>query len=255
MKPEIRRERIVDLVRERERVTVDDLSGLLGSSRETIRRDLTDLANRGHVRKFHGGAMLPDGQREGSFPVRLGEAVSEKRAIARAAAALFKQGDTIFIDVGTTTLLFVEELSKCQGLTVITNGPRIAQIMAGKGNEIFVIGGEYKTDPEEMVGALAVEQIGRFHASHAVITVGGLSQSGAMDFRLDETQIARAMIRQADHVTVIADRSKLGRNALFQVCTLEEIDRLVIDAPPPSDLVQSLGAAGVELVLADRSGR
>ena len=116
MKPGIRRERIVDLVRERERVSVDDLAALLGSSRETIRRDLTELAGRGLIRKVHGGAMMPEVPREGAFPARLSEAIREKRAVARAAAALFGAGDTLFIDTGTTTLLFAEELARRPGV-------------------------------------------------------------------------------------------------------------------------------------------
>jgi DeoR family glycerol-3-phosphate regulon repressor len=250
MKPEIRRERIIDLVRERERVSVDDLADLLGSSRETIRRDLTELADRGHVRKFHGGAMMPDVHREGAFPIRLSEAIREKRAVARAAAALFGPGDTIFIDMGTTTLLFAEELARRPDITVITNSPQIAQIIAAGGGKVFVIGGEYRADVGEMIGSLAVEQIARFHAAHAVITVGGLGQSGAMDFLLDEAQIARAMVGQARFVTVIADGSKLGRMALFQVCPLGQIDRLVVDVAPGGALAQALAAAGVEVVVA-----
>jgi DeoR family glycerol-3-phosphate regulon repressor len=255
MKPVFRRERIIDLVRERERMAVDELAELLGSSRETIRRDLTALADRGRLRKFHGGAMLPEMYREGSFPARLSESVREKRAIARTAASLFKPGDTIFIDVGTTTLLFAEALAHQNGLTIITNGPRIGRIMAQAGSQVFVIGGEYRLDADEMVGALSAEQIARFHASHVVLTIGGLSRNGAMDYSLDEAQVARAMIAQARHVTIIADGSKLGRDALFQVCPLDAIDRLVVDISPDVGLGQTLAEAGVEVIIAEPAER
>ncbi|MDQ0391939.1 DeoR/GlpR family DNA-binding transcription regulator [Labrys monachus] len=253
MKPGIRRERIVDLVREHERMSVDDLAGLLGSSRETIRRDLTELDGRGHIRKVHGGAVMPEAPREGAFPARLSEAIREKRAVARAAAALFGEGDTLFIDTGTTTLLFAEELARRPGITVITNGPQIARTVAAGGGKVFVIGGEYRADVGEMTGSLAVEQIARFHAAHAVITVGGIGRDGAMDFLLDEAQVARAMVAQARSVTVIADGSKLGRMALFQVCPLGRIDRLVVDVRPEGSLAEALTSAGVEVVVADPS--
>lgn len=250
MKPGQRREQIVALVRERERVTVDELAALLGGSRETIRRDLGALADRGRLRKIHGGAMLPDSLHEGRFADRLVEAVAEKRLVAAAAAALFEPGTTIFIDVGTTTLMFAEALVGRADLTIITNGLEIARVLAGSGNKIFVIGGEFAADTAEMVGALAVEQIGRFYAAHAVITVGGLSERGAMDFQLEEAQVARAMIAQARLVTIIADTSKLQREALFQVCPLDAIDRLVVDRPPAPDFVRALEKAGVELIIA-----
>jgi DeoR family glycerol-3-phosphate regulon repressor len=250
MKPGQRREQIVALVRERERVTVDELAALLGGSRETIRRDLGTLADRGRLRKIHGGAMLPDSLHEGRFADRLVEAVAEKRLVAAAAAALFEPGTTLFIDVGTTTLMFAEALVGRADLTIITNGLEIARVLAGSGNKIFVIGGEFAADTAEMVGALAVEQIGRFYAAHAVITVGGLSERGAMDFQLEEAQVARAMIAQARQVTIIADTSKLQREALFQVCPLDAIDRLVVDRPPAPDFVRALEKAGVELIIA-----
>ena len=250
MKPDHRRERIVEVVRERARITVEDLADLLGSSRETIRRDLTQLADDGRLRKFHGGATLPEPHREGPFADRMAESVREKRAIAAVAAGLFPPGSTLFIDVGTTTQMFAEALAGRPDLTVITNGAVIARILGESGTKVFGIGGEYHPDTGEMLGALAVEQIGRFYATHAVITVGGLSERGAMDFQLDEAQLARAMIAQARIITIIADSSKLQRDALFQVCPLDTIDRLVVDRPPDSELAMALEAAGVEVIIA-----
>jgi DeoR family glycerol-3-phosphate regulon repressor len=250
MKPEQRRERIVDIVLQRERVSVDELADTLGSSRETIRRDLGLLADDGRIRKFHGGASVWEKQREGPFNDRMGEAVREKRAVAAAAAALFESGSTILVDVGTTTLMFAEALAGRTDVTVITNGLSIARILSEGGTKVFVIGGELRADTGEMVGTLAIEQIGRFYASHAVITVGGLSSRGAMDFDLDEAQIARAMISQARTLTVIADGSKLQRDALFQVCALDAIDRLVLDRMPGQELSRALEAAGVDIIIA-----
>src|SRR5258707_722644 len=102
IKPEQRRERILDLIRERERMTVDALADELTISRETIRRDLTELTGRGQLRKFHGGATLAEMRGEGAFQVRMSEALREKRSVARTAAALFGPGDTVLIDTGST---------------------------------------------------------------------------------------------------------------------------------------------------------
>lgn len=250
MKPTVRRERITDILRERERVNVDDLAVLLETSRETIRRDLSELADDGVVRKFHGGAALIENFREGPFAKRQSESVQSKRIVARAAAALYQPGDSIFIDTGSTTIVFAEELARLSGITVITNGPRIAHILAEAGNDVFVVGGEYRPEVGEMVGELAIEQISRFHASHAVLTVGGLTETGVMDYRLDEAQIARTMVQQATKVTVIADSSKLGRNALFQVCSLSSINQLVVDAEPEPNLRAAMNEAGVEVIIA-----
>ncbi len=251
VKPDVRRDRIVDLVRERYRITVEELADLLTMSRETVRRDLTLLADSGRLRKVHGGATLPEIHREGHFADRMTSAVRAKRAVAAAAAAIFPPGSTIFVDVGTTTLVFAEALSARADLTVVTNGVDIARKLASSGVKVFLVGGELKPGTGEVLGSMAVEQIGRFYASDVVLTVAGLNDRGAMDYQLDEAQIARAMIDQARVLTVIADASKLGRDALFQVCPLEAIDRLVVDRAPHPELALALEAAGVTVIVAD----
>lgn len=253
MRPEERRTRIVDLVRERERVSVDALAEELDASRETIRRDLTDLAERGALRKFHGGAMMPDLPREGAFQTRMSESLREKRSVAHAAAALFQRGDTLLIDTGSTTILFAEELSRCPPMTIVTNSFAIAQIMGRPevDHKVFILGGEFNSEVGESLGAITVEQISLYHTDHAVITVGGIDRGGMMDFSIEEARVARAMIAQARTLTVVADSSKFERTALFQVCALDEVDRLVVDKVPTGALSAALEAARVEVVLAE----
>ncbi|OKO43471.1 hypothetical protein AM469_001557 [Pseudomonas aeruginosa] len=127
MRPEERRRHILELLRQRERISVDELARTLSTSQETIRRDLAALAEQGLVSKFHGGPPLPpSGEHENAFQTRMNEHAQEKRAVARYAAGLFGRGDSIFIDTGTTTLLFARELARQSHLTVITNSLLIA---------------------------------------------------------------------------------------------------------------------------------
>ncbi len=104
MRPNERRQHILELLRQRERISVEELARITATSQETIRRDLSDLAESGLVTKFHGGAALPPtGEHENTFQTRMNEHAQEKRAIGRYAAGLFCAGDSIFIDTGTTT--------------------------------------------------------------------------------------------------------------------------------------------------------
>ena len=249
MSPEQRRDRIVEMVRAQGRVTTDALAEALEASRETVRRDLAELSERGRLRKVHGGALAAEARDEGAFSARLSERTAEKRAIARTAAGLFNPGETLFLDVGTTTLLLAEALTDRAGLTVITNGVEIARLLTVSA-KVFLIGGEYRADAAETVGALATAQIAGFYAAHAVITVGALGAEGARDFALEEAEVARAMIARARSLTVVADHSKLGREALFQGCPLAEIDRLVSDREPPPGMRRRLEEAGVKIVVA-----
>ncbi|MCK0196622.1 DeoR/GlpR family DNA-binding transcription regulator [Ancylobacter sp. 6x-1] len=256
MTPRQRRDRIVELVRQHERMSVDALAEQLAASRETIRRDLAELDGRGWLRKVHGGASLPEpGSQgrvaEGPFSERLRENGPAKRAIARRAAALFRPGDSLFVDTGTTTLCFAEELALARGLTVITNSTPIAALAArGEGSTVFLIGGRYRESGGENLGPIAIEQLQRFHALHAVLTIGAIGRDGVSDFDEAEAEIARMMIRQARSVTVLADGSKFAGAGIFSVAPLAEIDRLVTDAPPPAAMADRLIADGVEVLLA-----
>ncbi len=254
MRPNDRRAQILALLRHERKASVDRLAERLGASRETIRRDLADLAEQGVVRKFHGGAALiaTASAVEGSFQKRRLENVPQKRAVAARAARLFRPGDTLFVDTGTTTVAFAEELAQSRGLTIMTNSVAVAQIVARGADDarVFLIGGQYADEAAEMLGALAIQQIQQFHAGDAVLTVGAIETDGIFDYAIDETEIARAMIGQARRVTVLADASKLGRGGLFQVCPLGRIDRLVIDRAPDCPQIEAVHRAGVELIVA-----
>lgn len=253
MKPAARREQIVRLVRENQRISVEDLAAMLGSSKETVRRDLSNLAEEGQIRKVHGSAVVPDALTENSFVARMTEGASQKRTIGKRASQLFKSGDTLFIDTGTTTLIFAEYLAEHSGLTIVTNSTAIAKVLGqGRGkNKIFLLGGEYRDESSQNVGSFVLEQISRFRADYAVLTVGAISQVGAMDFSLDEADVALAMVRHAKSVTVLADSSKLGREALFPWSPLSGISRLVTDdGSIEKSLLSALSIAGVEVVIA-----
>lgn len=243
---------IVDTVAQRGRVSVDELAQLHGVSPETIRRDLVALDRARLLRRFHGGAAALSADQEGPFSLRMSDHVAEKRRIARRAAKLFQPGDSLFIDTGSTTLAFADELARIPGLTVITNCERIAQAVSrASGSGVVLIGGAYRPEARECLGPLAIDQIRRLHVQHCVLTIAGLhSQSGAMDFDIAEAEVARAMIEGADRLTILADSSKFERRALIDVCDLAAIDRLVSDSAPPSALATACRANSVEVIAA-----
>ncbi len=251
--PEDRRRRILALMAGNQQITVNRLSDELDVSKETVRRDLRELAERRLLRKVHGGAVTAQTAHESEFSRRLTQQRSEKQRIAEAAAALFEAGDSLFIDAGTTTAIFAAALAKRRGLTVITNSVDVAaELWRGQGrNRVHLLGGAYRGDPAQSVGPQTIEQIAGFRADHAVLTIGAVdSAAGFLDFDMDEARIAEAMMRRAGAVTVLADRSKLGRVALVKVCGLEAVSRLVTDARPPRALGKALRAAGVDVVVA-----
>ena len=253
MKQEKRQSRILEFLMQEKQVRVEELAQRLTVSRETIRRDLAALANRGKVQKVHGGAVLPQGGSEGPFQQRMAENSGAKMRMARLAAGLFRAGETLFVDTGSTTLFLAQELGLVRDLTVVTNSCPVAQAVSasGGGNRVFLLGGAYNADNRQSVGAMVTEQIQVFHAHHAVLTIGALNElSGAMNYNIEEAQIARAMIEHSRSLTILADCSKFNALAAFRVCPLSGINRLVCDAEPSGALQEKLDEAGVEILVA-----
>ncbi len=254
MEPEHRRTGILAALAVAGRVTVNELADLLEVSRETIRRDLAELEEAGRLRKVHGGAVsAPPIQYEfgpeSSFQVRMQEHAEAKRHIARTAAALLKPGDTVFIDTGSTTVVFAEEIAHKAGLTVITNSGIIAGLASrGEGARVIHLGGEYRADGAETVGPVTVEQIERYQATHAVLTIAGLTEFGGQDADPAEAEIARAMARRSGEVILLADSSKFCRGFPYTAVDLSRVTRLVANERPEARLADALHAAGVDVI-------
>ena len=254
MTPTERRDAILRKVQTGHRLVVEGLAAEFTSSRETIRRDLAELDRQGLLRRVHGGATAsPRKQEEGPFQNRMRQQVAVKRAIARHMAKALLPGDSFFIDTGSTTLFLAEEIAKLNQLTVITNSADIAELcQRGEGNRVILIGGEFRGPGRETVGAMALAQIGQLRAARAILTVAAVTERGVFDIDPQEAEVARAMVAQADEVTILADATKMGRAGVFEVCPMARVGRIVTDVLVGSlrDVAESFGVQ-VEVVVTD----
>ncbi|MCP4877180.1 MAG: DeoR/GlpR transcriptional regulator [Gammaproteobacteria bacterium] len=251
MRPRDRQFRIIDIVRTRGRVSVEELSRTFATSAETIRRDLTFLASTGKIQKVHGGAVPVRDFGEGPFAQRMQLNGPAKRTIAQLARRLVAPGDTLFIDTGSTTLVIAEELAGIDDLTVITNSTAIARAITSANETVrmYLLGGSYNEDNRQTCGRMALDQLNSFHGNLAIITVVAIAAgSGAMDYSCDEAEIASAMIARSDKVILLADSSKFDRVAPFVVASFDQIDTLVCEKPPQGALAHCLHEANVEIV-------
>jgi DeoR family glycerol-3-phosphate regulon repressor len=249
MKPHERQPRIEAIIRQEGAVSVEMLAARFDVSAETIRRDLGNLAERGRVQKVHGGARRPYLIREATHDVRATAAAEAKAAIGRRLADAVAPGETLFIDTGSTTLAAAAALASVPDLTIITNSCRLADRLCASGSDaaIHLLGGRYGADNAQTTGIAVIEQLQGFRADRAILTVAALDPDlGAMDASLDEAQIARAMIRHARSVTILADASKFGRQAAFAVCAPEDIDLIISDEQLDKAHREALKAKGVD---------
>ena len=250
MKPHERQPQIEAIIRREGEVSVEVLAQRFDVSPETIRRDLGQLAERGRVQKVHGGARRPRLIHEPSHDQREVIAREAKAAIGRRLAGAVEPGETIFVDTGSTTLAAAETLASVPNLTIVTNSCRLAERIAGAGTDatIHLLGGRYGADNAQTTGIAVIDQLQAFRADRAILTVAALDpELGAMDASLDEAQIARAMVRNARSLTVLADATKFGRHAAFAVCATEDIDLIISDGQLDKAHREALKDKGVEL--------
>jgi DeoR/GlpR family transcriptional regulator of sugar metabolism len=248
LKPRDRQSRILDVVARDGETTVDALALSFNVSAETIRRDLTVLAETGALQKVHGGARRLRLYAEGSFQERMADHAQAKAIIAEKLAGVIEPGETLFMDTGSTTLIAAEALVRVPRLTVITNSLRIAQVMGrGEGTRVFLLGGRLAPDNAETVGAMALDHIARFQADLAVVSPAALDAQGPMNADPDEAEVSRAMIAASARTILLAHAAKIGRKAAFRICRMDEVGMLVTDEQTGDAFAAALAAAGVEI--------
>ncbi|MER5439710.1 DeoR/GlpR family DNA-binding transcription regulator [Streptomyces sp. NPDC002790] len=246
-----RHRRIVAEIGRQKFVTTDDLTELLGVSRETVRRDLALLEGRGEISRVHGGAtgsQAPVGE-EAPFSERTGTLTVQKEAIGRAAARLIAPHQTVVIDVGTTALEVARALPADHVGVIATPSLLVAAEVSTRPRvEVLVSGGRLRPGDLACSNAQTVQFFGDLRADMVFVGSGGVAPYGLTDFHLDEVATKRAMLAGAGHRYVLADSSKLGRTAVHRVCALDGFDTLITDGPCPDELAAALEGAGGAVV-------
>ena len=251
MLPADRLQMITDLVRERGSVRGRDLVQALGVTDETIRRDLVRLAELGVVRRAHGGAVALRPSDETDTALRLREHANEKLAIGRRAAELVADGSSIILDSGTTTLCLARALHSKRDLVVVTTAVTNAIELVGKpGMTVIMTGGVIRPSTFGASGQLAAATLRGLHVDQVFLAIHSVSVEGGLTYPLlEEVDAKRAMIEAASKVTLLADHSKFGRQALVRVAPITVVDRIV--TTPGIDPVEAaaIRELGIELII------
>ena len=233
-------------------VSVEELSRVFGVSRETVRRDLKALAERGRVDVVHGGAARRE-IAEAALGQRSRENVEGKAAIGRAAGGLVEDGMVVLLDSGTTTLAIASSLTTKKDLTVCTNSLAIAQVLCRvPSTRVHILGEEIDPTDESAVGLEVVEALQSFRVDVAFIGAGGLSEAGIVtDYtRVGAEQRAR-MLAAAERGYFVLDRSKFGRLAPLRIRNADLAAGFIVDVRPPRPVEEALASRGVRLIVAE----
>jgi len=254
--PAERRREIRDYLQVHQIAQIASLSSLLMASEATIRRDLEWLEQQGIVERTHGGAILT--QRLPTEPAYAHSAQAhpeEKRRIGLTAAALVKDGDTIFVNSGTTATQVVQHLvarTDLYNVSVITNNVTAALGVTQAGFEVILLGGSFRSRSYSIVGHFAAEMLRGMHANRAFIGVDGISLKFHYTTPAShEAEIAHVMIEQTQGpVYVVADYSKWGVVSNFRLATLDEVDGLIVDDRLDPEARVQLRNRGIEVIAA-----
>lgn len=251
--PARRRSELLKVAKTRGSITVTEIASEFAVSADTIRRDLDYLSSRGLLTRTHGGAVPVDGFMDRDTPValRVNARAAEKARIAKAAAALIVDGETLIVNGGSTTRAFVGELGALRNLTIVTNNLGVpAAIPPNTTRGVYLLGGHVRQELQVTIGAVGFADAGPISADTAIIGVGGISVRGLSTTMLEESTMISAMMASARRVIVLADSAKFGATVLAHIAPLERVHLLVTDANPPPDLATTLEEAEVEVIVA-----
>ncbi|HEX4219036.1 MAG TPA: DeoR/GlpR family DNA-binding transcription regulator [Acidimicrobiales bacterium] len=242
---------LVGLLQRDGRVEVAEAAEAFGTAEMTVRRDLDRLVAMGMARRVRGGAIsqLMRGE-ELPFALRALEHTEVKARIGQVVAAVLQDGEAVLLDSGSTTIKVAEALAS-RRLTVMPMSLHIAAALsASEAVRLLMPGGEIRPGELAMVGPLAVASIAALRFDTLVLGCCGLSDGRITAHDLGDAAVKQAMLASAARVILAADGSKFGQTAMAVVCDATDVDIVVTDETAPSDAVDGLQAAGIEVLTA-----
>lgn len=249
-----RRKKILNILNEKGQVFVHELSDQFGVSEVTIRNDLDLFESKKLLLRSRGGAMKYESSVGIDYQISDKDKIyyAEKIKIGKKAAALVKEGETIIIDSGTTTMEIAKNLDPNHTINVITNAFNIAnQLINSQNINIIVPGGTLRKNSHSLVGPLAEKSLKNFYVDKVFIGVDGFDTTqGVFTPNIDEASLNQVMIDIAKEVILVADSSKFQRRSLAFICPLNKINIVVTDENISKEDLKRLQDAYIKVIIA-----
>ncbi len=223
--------RIRDLLAEQGMVTLAEVAAATNASPATVRRDLAYLEKRGLLVRTRGGATVVSQResRDEEFSRRQSRDRREKRLVAGVAAERLREGDTVFLNDGTSVYALAQRMVRSFKGTVITSGLNIAELLAHSTHvHVIVVGGHLRGTSFGTIGSLAAQAISQLHADVAVIACDGVTATeGVRSNQIEDAAVARTMSEHADRTIVLASSSKIENIARVRIVEWSSVDELI----------------------------
>lgn len=256
MLPQDRQNEIMKQLRKFRTIKISDISRDLNVTRETIRKDLYEMEEGGLIRKVHGGAILIKANFETKYINRKSINEAEKRSIAKRAAELVEDGDTLYIDYGTTALFFAQEILCKKDLTIITNSLPIANELVDYSDfEIIIIGGNVRKNEKSLFGPIAYRSIERLYVDKGFFGIGSIDiKAGYTNVHMGEAEVSRLMMVNSQKTIMMADYTKFKSIAMNQVASSEEVDFLITDCNTGVEILNQLREKNKKVIIVQTEG-
>lgn len=247
-----RHQMILKLLDEQGSVRINDLVELFGISEMTVRRDLALLERKSLLSRVYGGAVSARGRSyEPPYLARSSQNPEKKVRIGKAAAAQVLDGDSIALDIGTTTLEVARHLADRQNLTIITPSFIIAQLLSEQaGIRLILTGGILRPGELSLVGNLAERVFQEFFIDKLFLGVGAIDiKNGLSEFNMEDTLVKRAMVQSAKEIFVVTDSSKFNQVAFTQIAPLKAVQHIITDDELDPETAARYRKEGVDVML------
>ncbi|MEH7444182.1 DeoR/GlpR family DNA-binding transcription regulator [Bacillus sp. JJ1122] len=236
-----RHDYILGQLEKKKKILVASLAAELGVTPETIRRDLDILEKEKKLQRVHGGAVrFHQTKDEPHFSKKMSVRTAEKMAIGQKAAEFIKDGDTIMMDVGTTTVHLADAISDVQGVTIVTNSLAAAEILNHRlenkefDGKVIVLGGVTIPEQKSIVGSLTCKMLDSFRFDKVFLSCGGMTITDVSDFDFEECIVSASMVERANQVFLLSDASKIDHQSFYKICPLTTVDYVICNQEMPA---------------------
>jgi DeoR/GlpR family transcriptional regulator of sugar metabolism len=250
-----RRQSLLDVLRRQPGLRVPEIAAILRISEGTVRNDFNALEQEGRLKRVYGGAILTDQSQfeNNSFIRRYQQNAAAKLAIAREAAALIHDGDSILLDASSTAYYLARALSGYNRLRVMTNGFEVARELAqNTSNSVILIGGIVNNESSSVTGLLSEQIITQMHIERAFFSCSGFSlERGMTEVHFEEAQLKRKAIESSRQVIALVDSSKIGKEDLTPFARPDQIAHLITDSGLSQEWALKINRAGINLMICE----
>ena len=250
-KLDARRERILELLNQTGKVRVQTLSKKLGASEVTIRNDLSILEKNGYLERVPGGAVQTmKNYYNMNLQQRRNENVAAKQAIASMTSTLINDGDTLFLNSGTTTYFTALDLKRFKNLKIVTNSISVAMELADvPTHHVILLGGMVNPRYSFTHGVDVLNELRRYKADKAILSVDGVCSLGVTTYHSEEAEVSKMMLERARVGIIVADHTKIGRESFLLISELTAGHYLVTNQCEASELISEIREMGITVLM------